>query len=210
MKKYFFISLVLLFSLSSKAQIDLSVNYNNTHSGNSILLIASKKLNAKYELGGGVRYNINSLNHSDDQANVFKNRLYATKPFQFIGIDGFVHRSVFSKWEKVKPFIFYDLQLAYSTTRNRSFIPVGQGLLYGEPEYLYIEDIVNFGPFLWMEQNIGIGFKVDLFNSFYLTQRIGLGADLFFGSDDQLMLMRINKFSWEFGGLINVGIGMRL
>ncbi len=205
MKKILSTLLFSLFVISLKAQADLSVNYNNIHSGNSISILISKKINQDIELGGGVRFNINSLKHSDDQQNIFYNRLFATKPYHFIGIDGFINRYIFQEWNKVKTFIFYDLQMCYSTTRNRLFFPIGQ-LTNGN--YIYEEVITGFGPFLWVENYLGLGFKVDLFKSFFLTQRIGFGVDLMFGEDVHLSAMS-DKFSWEFGEIINVGLGFK-
>jgi hypothetical protein len=199
-----FLFLLVVFNLD--AQVDLSVSYNNIHSGNSMLILCSKKINPKYELGGGIRFNINSKEQGDDQNNVFYDRLYATEPYQYFGIDAHINRYIFLKMENVKPFIFYDLQLAYSTTHNRFFNPIGQ-LTNGN--YVYEETITGFGPFLWVENYVGVGFKVDLYESFFLTQRLGFGVDLIFGYDEYLSQMAVEKFAWEFGGIIDVGFGYR-
>jgi hypothetical protein len=208
MKKSLIFAFLLMISLCSNAQVDLSVNFNDTHSGRSVTLHLSKNLNANYEIGGGIRYNINRIRQSDDQRNIFMNRLYATKPIHYWGVDGFVHRDIFNKWEHVKPFLFYDVQLSYSTTRNSFFISAAKIKDESIPEQINLSDFTNFGPFLWVEQNVGIGFKVDFTKKIFMTQRIGVGADLIFGSDDQLIRMMVNKFAWEFGGLVNVGFGM--
>jgi len=206
MERFFLFFILLLVVSNLHAQVDLSVNYNSTHSGYSVLIMGSKRINKDYEFGGGLRYNINRKKQSDDQNNVFCKRLYATKIYQHLGVDVHVNRFIFKKWEKIEPYIFYDIQLAYSTTRNRFFNPIGQ-TEYGN--FVYEESITSFGPFLWMENHVGIGYKVDLFKSFFLTQRLGVGVDLIFGNDKYLSTMAHQSFTWEFGGLANLGIGYR-
>jgi hypothetical protein len=48
--------------------------------------------------------------------------------------------------------------------------------------------------------------KVDLPKNLFFTQKIGAGGMLVFGSDEILLK---EKASWDFGGILNVGIGYR-
>ncbi len=41
-------------------------------------------------------------------------------------------------------------------------------------------------PFLWIENAIGPGFKVDITETFYLKQRLGLGVHFIFSEDKKL------------------------
>jgi len=191
--------------MNLNAQTQIFSAYNLTHSGKSITLVISKTINNKHEFGGGIRFNINSLKHPDDQMNVYLKRLFATKPIHYFGIEGFYHISFFRKWKHVKPFAFYDLQATYSTTRSRVFLPVGYD---SNGDELFKQYIIYRGPFVWIEQNIGLGFTANLFNNFFIYQKIGGGIALIIGYDKQI-INKQNIFEWEFSPLINVGVGYR-
>jgi hypothetical protein len=206
MKKYIMLFSVVVYSINSLAQYDLNINYNSTHSGRNVALTLSKEFNHNNEIGFAIRYNVNRLKHSDDQGNMFLKRLYATEFIQHYGIIGYYHHGIFNRLDCVKPFLFYDAQATYSTTRNRMFIPWDYDI---NGDVLYKEMIEIFGPFTWIEQCVGIGIKANIINSFYITQKIGFGVSFILGKEVKL-LGTYDKFEWEFGGLINVGIGYRL
>lgn len=200
------ILLFLLFIVVSPvvAQVELTSSFNYTGSGKNITLTLSKTYNVKHEFGGGLRYNINSLAHRDDQSNMYKGRLYASELYQHYGVVGFYHYNIYRNWEHIHPFLFYDFQATYSKTRNHAFLPTGFVLENGHR--LYEEVTLRFGPFTWIEQCIGFGYKVDLPQNFFISQKIGVGGGLIIGTDEQLLK---EKVTWEFSGLINIGIGYR-
>lgn len=206
MKKFILSTILFLTAININAQTQLFSGYNSTHSGRSITLVASKTINNKHEFGGGVHLNINRLKHPDDQNNLYLKRLFATKPIHYFGIEGFYHLYFFKKWQHVKPFAFYDLQASYSTTRSRMFLPYTYDI---NGDIVYKEYIDYAGPFTWVEQNIGIGFKVDLFSNFFFHEKLGFGVAYILGYDDQIFSKMYNWFSWEFCPLFNVGIGYR-
>ena len=205
MKTHIIIICLFVFNIPTGAQFEVQSSSNFTHSGRNIAFTVSKSFN-KNEIGVGLRYNIGTLAHPDDQNNVYKNRLYPTEPIHYFGLVGFYHRSVLTNWTSVKPFVFYDVQASYSTTRNRMMIPTG---LVVQGDNVYRERIEFFGPFTWIEQCLGIGFKADLFGSFYISQKIGFGISFILGKDDKLWEKYYDWFTWEFAGLFNVGIGYR-
>ncbi|MFH1159508.1 MAG: hypothetical protein V1733_00985 [bacterium] len=196
----------LLLSSSLTAQTDLSVCFNSTGTGINLSLDFAKTIKSKNELGIGLRININRLKHPDDQNHVFLNRLFATEFLQYFGAQLFYHRMIFERLACIKPYIFYDLQTTWSKTRNRMFLPYSYDI---NGDVLYKEYLEYFGPFLWLEQNVGIGFKVRLIKSVYLTQNIGAGV-LFIIGEDKKLPQTYNKFSWEFGYLLSVGIVYRI
>ena len=189
--KPIFLFFTLLIASSLSAQIELITAFNSTFSGRNVALTISKT-NNKHEFGGGIRYNIGMLAMPDDQGNLYYKRLYPSTFGQHFGVQGFYHHHILNHWEHIKPFVFYDVQAAYSTTRNND---------------CYRENTVRFGPFTWIEQTVGVGFKVDLANQFFISQKIGIGGGLILGTDEQLLK---TSAAWEFGGLINVGIGYRV
>lgn len=203
-------------SININAQTELATTFNSTHSGRNIALSISKTYSSKNEFGGGVRYNLGMLAMPDDQNNVFYKRLYPSEFYQNWGIIGYYHRYILKKWEYVRPFLFYDIQATYSTTRNRTLTPTGYAV---DGHNLYVEYIDRWGPFTWIEQNIGIGFKADLTDRFFIMQKIGFGNCFILGKDtngyvyDNERVILLDKyFNWfttEFGGIIHIGVGYR-
>lgn len=207
MRKIAAIILIVLLATITNGQNQLSIGFNSTMAGRSATLTFSRTINNKNEFGGGLRYNINKLAHVDDQNKSYYKRLYATKPLHYIGIVGYYHYQVFQKLKYIKPFLFYDLQATYSTTRNRMLLPYSYDI---NGDVLYKEYIEYFGPFTWVEQNLGIGFKVDIINNWYLYQKYGAGMSFILGYDKKRLDKYFDWFAWEFGALVNVGIGYRI
>jgi len=208
MKKNIIVILILTctFLQSVIAQTDIFLNYNSTHSGRNASLSYSVKINDVNEFGLGVRVNINKLAHTDDQNNVYKNRLFATKPYHFLGAELFYNRQILKSFPYINPFLFYNVQLSYSTTRNRMFLPYTYDV---NGDVLYKEYIEIFGPFSWIEQNIGIGYKANLNHNWFIQHKLGLGTSFILGYDKRQLNKYFHWFSWEFGYLFNFGIGYR-
>jgi hypothetical protein len=198
------------FLQNSIGQTRLYPTFNSVISGRSINILASGQF-SRHEFGGGLRININKNTHNDDQNNIFKKRMYATKPLHYFGIEGFYHIHFLQKLQHIDLFAFYNIQLCYSTTGNRMF------------QY-EVDPITNvckhdtffrhFGPFTWIEQNIGIGFSVDIWKNIFITQRLGVGTTFILGKDkpfDETKDYYLIKepFVCEFGYLLSVGIGYR-
>ncbi len=199
-------SLLLLNSHYLNAQNEIWTGFNSTMAGRSVIINYTHQLNDKNSFGAGLRFNINQLAHNDDQNKSYYKRLYATKPIHYIGICAYYNRNFLNKWEHIKPFLFYDLQTTYSTTRNRMLLPYTYD---SNGDVLYKEYIEIFGPFTWVEQNIGIGFKADIIGNLYLIQKLGIGTTFILGYDKKRLDKYFNWFAWEFGYLFNVGIGYR-
>ena len=222
---------------SSMAQIRVFSVFNSIGSGRSINLLASRQIKNRHEFGGGLRININKHAHNDDQQNVFKKRMYATKPLHYFGIEGFYHIHLLQKLQHIDFFSFYDIQLVYSTTGNRceAYMPemehygpftwieqnIGIGFTVDIWKNFFLTQrlgggvrFIHFGPFTWLEQNIGIGFTIDIWKNFFLTQRLGGGVHFILGEDKPFSENKHDylikaPFEWEFGYVLSVGIGYR-
>ncbi|WP_417590008.1 hypothetical protein [Owenweeksia hongkongensis] len=203
--KYIF-PLLIVFANATLAQVDITSAFNSTYSGRSIILSGSAYLNPKNEIGIGIRYNINKLAHNDDQNNVFLKRQFGTEFKHHWGITAFYHHYIFKDLNCVKPFVFYDFQYSKSPTRNRMFLPAFEDEELGT---LYYEVIEYFGPFTWLENNIGVGIKAKITNRLYLNQKIGVGAIFILGKDEKRPITYDN-FEWDFAALIQVGLAYRL
>lgn len=191
---------------SSIAQVRVYPVFNSTGTGRSINLLASGQVKNRHEFGGGLRININKYAHNDDQHNIYFKRLYATKPLHYFGAEGFYHVHLFQKLQHIDFFAFYDVQATYSTTGTR---------FEGEYDPVSGDHIMrHFGAFTWIEQNIGIGFTVDIWRNFFITQRLGGGVHFILGEDrlpNEIKPYYLVKdpFEWEFGYVLSVGIGYR-
>lgn len=204
--KFTSFSYFLFYLSAAYGQNSAFVGFNSTMSGRNIGINYSiPKGDNNFTFG--LRVNIIKLHHNDDQSKVFVKRLYATKPLHYFGLNFCFERNILKNWQKLKPFVFYDLQYSYSTTRNRWFFPY---YYYVEEDLvLHREYIENFGPFHWVENNLGIGFNVDINDKFYMKQKLGYGRTLVLGYDDELLGKMFNWFSSEFGGHFSVSIGYK-
>ena len=82
-------------------------------------------------------------------------------------------------------------------------------IVAGSPEekLLYRKYIEYFGPFLWIDNNVGFGFKVFITDKFYLKQEFGLGVYLVYGDEPKLTKTNLR---WGFNDFFNIGIGFRI
>jgi len=202
----------LLLTICVDAQ-NVMIDYNSTGTGRGITASYSKK-NQNHELGWGLGFNINKLAHPDDQNMMYYKRLYATEPIHYLHANFYYHRYVFNSLKNLNPFLFYDLRLKYSTTRNRMLLPhsYDSSIVSDKPEehILYVERIENFGPFTWVEQNIGLGYKIEIGKKVYIQQKIGAGTMFVLGHEDKILKKRFEWFEWEFAAIISVGVGLKL
>lgn len=204
MMKPIFVCLIFsLISIYVNAQTEIVTLFNNSHTGFNHSLIVNKKLGDDYEVGAGLKININRYAHPDNQNKVFYKRLYATTPIQFFGGELFVNKYFFEKIERVHPFLFYNVRLSYSKTRNIGYYPY---TFTNDRTVLYIRDDTNYGPFTWLEQYIGLGYKINFTETLFFMQKIGLGIDLIFGEDQ---VLDISNSAWEFCYIHSFGIGYR-
>ena len=210
MKNVILIFTFSLFLQSAMAQIRVVPVFNSTHSGRSINVLASGQIKNRHELGGGLRININKYAHNDDQNNIFKKRMKAIEPIHYFGLEGFYQVHVFQKLPHIDIFAFYDIQLTYAPVLNRI------ELLETDPvsgQRVLVEHNFIHGPFTWIEQNIGIGFTVDIWKNVFFTQRLGGGTNFILGIDkrktDGSPRLAKPPFEFAFGYLLSVGIGYR-
>ena len=202
-----------IFSLSLYSQ-DLGINYNSTGAGRNITATYTKNISHN-SLSLGLGCNINSIKQPDDQANIYYKRLFATKPIHYLNFNLSYQHDILYNLKNIKPFIFYDLQIKYSTTRSSMYLPYDYDSTFlnttnPDEGILYKNEIAYFGPFTWLENSIGLGFKVDITDRFYLQQKIGAGIHFIYGYGSGKDIVLKPKTEWEFMGLLNVGIVYRL
>lgn len=195
--KRIFSFLIILLSIQVNSQ-NLNLSLYSTGTGKNLTINYSIQKKSM-EFGIGLGCNINSIKQPDDQSNVYYKRLYATKPLHFLNFNLFYNQYIFNNFNQFKPFIFYDFQLKYSTTRSSMYFPyaIDSTIISTKPEdqFLYRNYIEYFGPFLWVENTVGIGMKINITDKFYISQKLGIGIHLIIGDEPKLFK---DKADWGF------------
>ncbi len=206
MKINWFTGFFFLCSVITNAQFEITSSFNGTHTGRNISLHLAKNLNASNQMGIGIRYNIAKIAHNDDQMYAFWKRVYPTSYIQHYGIEGIYQKSILQKWDCVKPFLFYTVQFSYSTTKNKRYLPVY--IFDNEGNELYKRYYDTYGPYTFIEQYIGIGYRAHLFGRFDFFQKIGGGVMFVIGEDEKRP--SFDRFEWEFAEQFSAGLIYRL
>lgn len=199
----------LLVTCCSFAQNAAKINFNTSTLRESVIVGYSRTFYQTHEIEVGLRFHINRLAMPDDQESIYSRRMYASSFAQHLGVQLGYNWYFLPRLDHLKPFVFYELQAAYSTTRNHGYGPTYN---LDNGSYSIEEYTESFGPFLWLQNTIGVGFNVDIWKSFYLFEKIGFNATQIIGNDEKLMPDPFQKFPWlanEFGYMISVGVGYR-
>ncbi len=208
MKKIYLLLLTL--SLSKSYGQEISLDYFSTGAGRNITVNYTQNIKNN-SISIGLGYNINSIKQADDQSNIYYKRLYATQAIHYLNFNISYQRYILKRLKNISPFVFYNFQMKYSTTRSNMYIPYkyDSSLVVNNPEegILYRNMTEYFGAFLWLENSIGLGFKVNITDRFAIRQKVGLGIHFIIG--DEPKLVKPNT-EWEFMGLINIGLSYNI
>lgn len=192
---------IFLFLLANSAFAQsVNLGFNSTQSGRNVTLVYEKQVK-QHEFSFGIGYNFNK---GDYQNYGYKKSLYATTAAQRINLNFTYQRYIFDNLGCIKPFVFYDFQAKYAPSKT-DFPDIFY--IDSSGDRIYSENIKSFGPFAWLENNIGIGFTADITDKFYLKQKFGGGVMFILGEENQLG----NKpYYSELSTLLNFSVGMRL
>lgn len=208
MKQLIPLAIILFFICEVKAQSSIALGFNSTGAGRGIICQYNHKKN-KNEFGIGMRFNLNYPHNLDNQSKLHYKRLHALKPIQHLGIVVSYHRYILPKLQTTSFFSFYDVQATYAMAKSYQFRMSDADSI----SILYTNPRRNLGPFVWIEQNIGIGHRLKLSERMYLIQKIGIGTFFVIGREKTAVIDNVitphyfKRFSWEFGYLFNMGIG---
>ena len=208
-KKAIALFVSLLVTCCSFAQNAATISFNISTLREGLIIGFSRTFHQNHEIEVGLRFHINKLAMPDDQESIYYRRMYASNFAQHFGAQLGYNWYFLPQLEHLQPFVFYELQAAYSTTRNHGFAPTYN---LNDGSYSIEEYTESFGPFLWLQNTIGVGFKVDIWKSFYLFEKMGFNATEIIGNDEHLMPEPFQQFSWlvnEFGYMIMAGLGIR-
>jgi hypothetical protein len=207
--KHLFFLIIAFFCFNGNAQ-NINLIYYSTGAGKNVTLAYSKEWKTA-EFGIGLGCNINSIKQPDDQSNIYYKRLFATKPIHYLNFNMFFNKYFFKNLGQFKPFLFYDFQLKYSTTRSSMFSPyiidTTDNFSDIVDPYLYRRYIEYFGPFLWIENSVGIGAKININKHLFIAQKIGISCHLIIG--DEIDLSKF-KTEYEFADFFSFSIGYKL
>jgi hypothetical protein len=207
MKRLLFLMLMVIANQLHSQNLSLSLYSTGTGKNLTVIYSIQKK---SMEFGIGLGCNINSIKQPDDNNNIYYKRLFATKPLHFFNFNIYYNQYVFDKFNQIKPFIFYDFQVKYSTTRSSMYFPyaIDTTIITTNPEdqFLYRNYIEYFGPFLWVENSVGIGMKINITDNFFISQKLGIGIHLIIGDEPKLFK---DKTDWEFHDFYSFSLGYK-
>lgn len=189
----------LLLSFSQAFSQNVIFNYYSTGTGKNITVNYALSY-PNSDIGFGLGWTINSLKHPDNQANIYYKRQYATRSVDHLNLNFYFHRAVLRGLEHLNPFLFYDFQGKHSAALN-DFVSSSTEKIF-------------HGPYFWLDNTIGVGFNVRIFGDWYLQQKGGIGAHIIIPSSAELpdveKISTLQKTSWEFIGLLNIGILLKI
>lgn len=208
-KKVIVLFISMLAACCSFAQNAATISFNTSTLRESLIVGYSRTFHQTHEIEVGLRFHLNKLAMPNDQQSIYSRRMYASSFAQHLGLQLGYNWYFLPRLNYLKLFVFYELQAAYSTTRNHGYGPTYN---LNDGSYSIEEYTESFGPFLWLQNTIGVGFNVDIWKSFYLFEKIGFNATEIIGNDEKLMSDPFQKFPWlvnEFGYMMMAGVGYR-
>lgn len=80
-----------------------------------------------------------------------------------------------------------------------------------DEQVVYLKQVAVFGPFHWIENYAGIGFKINITAKWFLQQKLGLGGYFLIDGKKNNKWVVVNKagVNWEFGGFFNSSLGYK-
>jgi len=197
---------ILFISNLTYSQFNVETNFNSVHIGRNQSLSVNYKIN-KLQIGLGVKYNFNKLVNFPQ--NVFyKKTFYAINNNEHWGTELNIKYQFLNKKDVFFIHFFFNSQYSKSHTRFESFYAVGQ--LVPNPtsefDYIYVKHVDHIGPFLVLENNIGLSFDLFLNENIYLTHRLG-GGIVFFKNLDKNTIIVGDGGNWELSEMLSFGIG---
>ena len=122
----------------------------------------------------GIRHrSFDVMKVTDSKEYMFKDRFHPFKTYQEYGLILGDEYSFNIPNSKLRPFLFYNLQIAYMGIHNEFMDPFG---VTDDGYQVFINTSVEADPMFVFENNIGIGGKVKIYKKLDLAFRIGMGV----------------------------------
>jgi hypothetical protein len=192
--------------LVGQAQWQIQSTYVNSKIGTGgINLLVAKQVN-NHLIGIGLRVNLYSLAHKDDQGNIYTNRFYPIDFYQKFGLAGFYQYNFLSRLKPTRLYCFFDVQLAHGPTRNRITSPY---ITLPDGTTLYEESFERFGPFLWIENTVGLGLHLVVYGNLGFHAQAGYGLMSIIGDKDyakyNTAFLGTPYYDWELTYMFQIG-----
>ena len=198
--KIIFIFCFFIYSIPfySNAQNAVSISYYDLEkTSRNIGILFSKKIN-NYTYSIGLKAHINDpLTIATD----FNRNLYSDKWIEHIGLIFNSERNIITK-HNFALFGFYNLQLTRKRQRNIHQVRnISNGRIF--------DTVLIRGPYVCMENNIGIGIKQKIYKSLSIFGGIGGGLALTYkglGVPIDGTFLGIEGLDWQFTRVWNIGL----
>jgi len=197
----------IFFSFLGWSQFSLESNFSSVHIGRNQNLTLNYQWN-KLSLYSGVKYNFNKLDNFP-VSTMIKKTAWATKNSENIGgVIGLKYDLV--RLKNISFFSFFECQQSFTHTRHISVIYVGSSVPNPTSEYdlVYQNRVDIIGPWWIFENNIGLGYHVEISKGLYLTSKAGIGIVAFKNTDEKNIVI-FSGGNWEFSEILSFGIGYK-
>ena len=170
--------LVLFFVASVSAQNQMALNYHSTHTGRN-LGVSFVKSTMKHSFILGIKFHLNRT-PVDNQNHVFYKRFYADNFKEHIGFHFGYHYQIGKNSKKLKTLVFCDFQYLNATIRRHGFT---RALLPGGGGRGFIWNQKKQSSATALENNLGLGFRINLSDKIVLIEKAGIGINVFTNLD---------------------------
>lgn len=206
--KSFCSCLVLFLSFSSFSQSSVEFNYSDVYIGRNISLSWEKTI-SNFSISTGVTYHINRIDKVPI-GTFIKKSAYAENFGQRFGIQIGIEYFLI-KNSHFKLGLFYNNQTSFISQVHKMYY--AYDTLVSNPQsefdYLYTKSERTFGPFITIDNVIGLTLKNNLTDNLYLTTKGGLGFLLWKNTDNSVLLIggKKNNQSYNFTSFFSIGLG---
>lgn len=207
MKSFFnFVIFFSTFSCFSQSSIEFS--FNDVYIGRNLSL-NWKKYYSNLSFTSGLTYHINRIDKVPI-GTFIKKSAYTENFGQRFGIQ-FGFEYFILKNDHFKLGLFYNNQISLIDQIHKMYYAYDTLVSnpQSESDYLYTKSERIFGPFLTIDNVIGITLKNSITNNLYLTTRGGLGFLLWKNTDESVLLIggKKNNQSYNFTSFFSIGLG---
>jgi hypothetical protein len=200
--------LVLLLPFSFFSQSSIEYNFNDVYIGRN-LSVNWKKHYPNLSFSTGLTYHINRIDKVPI-GTFIKKSAYATNFGQRFGLQ-FGFEYFFLQNDHFRLGLFYNNQISFIDQIHKMYFAYDTLVSnpQSESDYLYIKHERIFGPFITVDNVIGVTIKNLITENIYLTTKGGLGFLLWKNTDDSVLLIGggKNNQSYNFTSFFSIGIG---
>lgn len=206
--KSFFSLLIVFISFNTLSQSSVEINYNDVYIGRNLSL-SWKKCISNFSISSEVTYHLNRFDKVPIGTFIYKSA-HAENVGQKFGIQiGLEYMLV--KNSHFKLGLFYNNQISFINQVHKMYYVYDT--LVSNPksefDFSYTKSERTFGPFLTIDNTIGLTLKNSITDNLYLTTKGGVGILFWKNTDENVVIIggkRPNQ-DYNFTSLFSIGIG---